>query len=90
MGDDTPQNPPRMSSFRHYLAKQIDDGGGDSMALWQGSAHPYSCTCETCWSWWKQMGLGEEPDPPFTQAQLDAPTYQDAVLLTARVWEPKE
>lgn len=85
-----------LDQLRAKLAESLQGAGIDPNILDQGSAHSYSCTCETCWNWWRTMGLGDEDEAPFTQMELDQDTYEDArnvfpsvevVGLPERVWE---
>lgn len=73
-----------IDQLRDVLAETLRKDGIDPNVLDVGSNHPYSCTCETCWNWWKQMGLGDEEDAPFTQMGLDMPTYTSAMNLFIR------
>jgi len=66
------------------LLKKIEEKGLDVNALVSGSEHPYSCSCKTCWMWWKLMGLGDERNAPFTQMEIDQETYEAALNLFPR------
>lgn len=71
------------NEMANQLRANLKELGVDVDALDIGSNHPYSCTCATCWRWWKAMGLGDEDSPPFTQAQIDAETYVEAMNVSA-------
>lgn len=77
----TPRDRISIDDLRKDLCRVLNEQGIDPDALGLSSSHPYSCTCELCWQWWKRMGLGEEPNPPFFQAQLDAETYEVGMTL---------
>jgi hypothetical protein len=70
---------PTLQEVREAMRKLLEEQGVDVNALEVGSSHHYDCQCETCWKWWKSMGLGDEQSPPFTQAQIDAETYEQAM-----------
>ena len=77
--------PGNLDELREKLARSLEAQGADVNALDAGSNHPYSCRCETCWKWWKTMGLGDEDDAPFTQLELDQDTYEAAQKVYPQV-----
>jgi hypothetical protein len=47
----------------------------------EGSSHPGTCRCETCWRWWKLMGPDEVGDfGPFTEEEIRASTHAGTTL----------
>lgn len=77
-----PGQPFSLAKAREILGESLKSRGIDIDELDKGSDHPYSCTCKTCWGWWVAMGLGNEGDAaPFTQAQIEAATYDEARLI---------
>lgn len=76
-----------LNELQAKLAELLEGQGFNVEALDTGSKHPYDCRCETCWNWWKMMGLGDEDSPPFTQAELDQETFEMAINVQQTVPE---
>jgi len=65
--------------FKKKLAKALGISEEERAVLDTGGDHPYSCRCETCADYWRQMGpdpdgttmVPQRPYGPFTITEIE-------------------
>lgn len=64
---------PDLQKVLDSLASGMTPAARDALEV--GSAHPFTCRCDTCLEWWRQIGPEDGEDKegnygPFTRAEV--------------------